>query len=244
MTETLLELRNVTKYYDSKVGVENISFSLNSGEFLALFGPNGAGKTTTLKLIAGLIRPDSGEIIVMSRKLDGNASEAKNLIGYLPEYPSLPEYLTPEEFIEFLAALREVKSSEYAHELFKALGIDEFSNELIAKLSKGQRQLVAFTASIFHRPKILLLDEPFLGLDIFAQERISEILLEYISEGNSIIFSTHIFDFVKRFSHRVILISNGRIKDIIYDVENLNFGRLFKKFGGWAGCQQPQLSEK
>lgn len=242
--KTLLELRNVTKYYDSKVGVENISFNLNSGEFLTLFGPNGAGKTTTLKLIAGLIHPDSGEIIIMSKKLDGNASEVKNLIGYLPEYPSLPEYLTPEEFIEFLAALRGTKSSEYAYELFEILGINKFSSELIAKLSKGQRQLVAFAASIFHRPKILLLDEPFLGLDIFAQERVSEILLEYISQGNSIIFSTHIFDFVKRFSHRVILISNGRIRDIIYDVENLNFEKLLRKLGGWAECQQLQLSGK
>ncbi|RLG03458.1 MAG: hypothetical protein DRN60_01395, partial [Thaumarchaeota archaeon] len=172
--ESLLGVRGLWKSYGETLAVADLSLSIRAGEIHGLLGPNGAGKTTVVKCIVGLLRPDRGEILVNG--VETTTSESyKSLIGYLPEDPALPEYLTVEEFLGYIARIRSVKPQEAKprlSELMETFNLTRLKHEFIGSLSRALKQRVAGASACIHKPKILILDEPFLGLDPEGQLKV------------------------------------------------------------------------
>ncbi len=220
LDEYILEVQNLWKSYDDVIALRGLDLNVKYGEIYGLLGPNGAGKTTTLRIIVGLLKKDRGIVKVSGINIDDEPFEYKKYIGYLPEYPNLPLYLTAEEFVKYVAKIRGVPLDilqERIDDLFSRLEISHKRDEIIANLSKGMRQKVAIIASIIHRPKLVIMDEPFLGIDPVGQKVVKDILKEMVEEGHSVLVSTHILDTAERLCDRVTIIYNG---------ENLGTGTL------------------
>lgn len=218
--EYILEIYNLWKRYETVTALRGLDFNVKYGEIHGLLGPNGAGKTTTLKIIVGLLKKDKGMVKVVGYNIDEEPFEYKRYIGYLPEYPNLPLYLTVEEFIKYVARIRDVPINiinDRMNDLLNRLEIGDKRNELIANLSKGMKQKVAIIASLIHKPKLIIMDEPFLGIDPMGQKTVKDILQEMINDGHSVLVSTHILDTAERLCDRVTIIYNG---------ENLGTGTL------------------
>ena len=210
--ESLLTVRGLWKSYGETLAVADLSLSIRAGEIHGLLGPNGAGKTTVVKCIVGLLRPDRGEILVNG--VETTTSESyKSLIGYLPEDPALPEYLTVEEFLGYLARLRSVKPQEAKQrigELMEIFNLTRLKREFIGSLSKGLRQRVAVVSAFIHKPKILILDEPFLGLDPEGQLKVKSMVKQVVEDGGAALISTHMLGMAERFCDTVTILYRGR----------------------------------
>ena len=220
--EDLLQIRGLWKSYGETLAVADLSLSIKAGKIHGLLGPNGAGKTTVVKCIVGLLKPDKGEILVNGIEVTSSESY-KSLIGYLPEDPALPEYLTVEEFLGYLARLRSVKPQEAklrVGELMEIFNLTRLKHEFIGSLSKGLRQRVAVASAFIHKPKILILDEPFLGLDPEGQLKVKSMVKEVIKRGGAALISTHMLDTAERFCDTVTIIYMGR-EVISGDIESI-----------------------
>jgi len=210
--EGLLKVRGLWKSYGETLAVADLSLSIRAGEIHGLLGPNGAGKTTVVKCIVGLLRPDRGEILVNGIKTTTSESY-KSLIGYLPEDPALPEYLTVEEFLGYIARIRSVKPQEAKpriSELMETFNLTRLKHEFIGSLSKGLRQRVAVASAFIHKPKILILDEPFLGLDPEGQLKVKSMVKQIVEDGGAALISTHMLDMAERFCDTVTIVYRGR----------------------------------
>jgi len=210
--EGLLKVRGLWKSYGETLAVADLSLSIRAGEIHGLLGPNGAGKTTVVKCIVGLLRPDRGEILVNGIKTTTSESY-KSLIGYLPEDPALPEYLTVEEFLGYIARIRSVKPQEAKpriSELMETFNLTRLKHEFIGSLSKGLRQRVAVASAFIHKPKILILDEPFLGLDPEGQLKVKSMVKQVVEDGGAALISTHMLDMAERFCDTVTIVYRGR----------------------------------
>ena len=210
--EDLLRIRGLWKSYGETLAVADLSLSIKAGEVHGLLGPNGAGKTTVVKSIVGLLRPDEGEVLVNGVEITSSESY-KSLIGYLPEDPALPEYLTVEEFLGYLARLRSVKPQEAKSrigELMEIFNLTKLRREFIGSLSRGLRQRVAVASAFIHKPKILILDEPFLGLDPEGQLKVKLMVKEVVGDGGAALISTHMLDMAERFCDTVTIMYRGR----------------------------------
>ena len=220
--EDLLQIRGLWKSYGETLAVADLSLSIKAGKIHGLLGPNGAGKTTVVKCIVGLLKPDKGEILVNGIEVTSSESY-KSLIGYLPEDPALPEYLTVEEFLGYLARLRSVKPQEAklrVGELMEIFNLTRLKHEFIGSLSKGLRQRVAVASAFIHKPKILILDEPFLGLDPEGQLKVKSMVKEVVKRGGAALISTHMLDTAERFCDTVTIIYMGR-EVISGDIESI-----------------------
>ena len=220
--EDLLQIKGLWKSYGETLAVADLSLSIKAGKIHGLLGPNGAGKTTVVKCIVGLLKPDKGEILVNGIEVTSSESY-KSLIGYLPEDPALPEYLTVEEFLGYLARLRSVKPQEAklrVGELMEIFNLTRFKHEFIGSLSKGLRQRVAVASAFIHKPKILILDEPFLGLDPEGQLKVKSMVKEVVKRGGAALISTHMLDTAERFCDTVTIIYMGR-EIISGDIESI-----------------------
>jgi len=220
--EDLVRIRGLWKSYGETLAVADLSLSIRVGEIHGLLGPNGAGKTTVVKCIVGLLKPDKGQIVVNGVEITSSESY-KSLIGYLPEDPALPEYLTVEEFLGYLARLRSVKPQEAKlriDELMEIFNLARFKREFIGSLSKGLRQRVAVASAFIHKPKILILDEPFLGLDPEGQLKVKSMVKEIVKDGGAALISTHMLDMAERFCDTVTIMYMGR-EIISGDVESI-----------------------
>jgi len=208
----LLKVERLWKSYGETLAVVDLSLSIGVGEIHGLLGPNGAGKTTVVKCIVGLLRPDRGEILVNG--VETTTSESyKSLIGYLPEDPALPEYLTVEEFLGYLARIRLVKPQEAkprVSELMETFNFTRFKHEFVGSLSKGLRQRVAVASAFIHKPKILILDEPFLGLDPEGQLKVKSMVKQVVEDGGAALISTHMLDMAERFCDTVTIMYRGK----------------------------------
>ncbi len=205
----MIALKGISKRYGDIVALQNISFSINSGEIVGFLGPNGAGKTTTMKIITGYLQPDSGTVTVNGRDL-GDIS-VKNDIGYLPENNPLYPDMTVEEYLDFIAQLREIPERRTAKKIaMEKCGVTAMSHRLISQLSKGYRQRVGLAQAIIHDPKILILDEPVNGLD---PKQIIEIrsLITMLGSEKTVILSSHILSEIEAVTKRVIIINEGQI---------------------------------
>jgi len=187
---------------------------VSAGAVHGLLGPNGAGKTTTLKMLAGLLKPNSGRIEICNYSLSDEPDKAKSKIGYVPDIPNLYDKLTPIEFFRFIADVFRVprKTAENRIEdLIALFGLGEYRNNLISSLSHGNKQKVSLASAVLHRPEALLLDEPTGGLDPRAARKIKDLIIELAKNGCAVLFSTHILEIAENICHRIYIIDNSRI---------------------------------
>jgi len=209
----VIEVKNVTKKYGSFVAVNDISFTINDGEVVGFLGPNGAGKSTTMNMITGYIEQTNGEIIVNGYDTIKKSKKAKQQIGYMPEGVPLYNDLTVKEFVTYMAELHKVdrkQKKEKVQAILKEVGLDSMQNKLIKNLSRGQKQRVSLAGTIVFDPKILILDEPTVGLD---PKQITEIrsLIKELGKKHTVILSSHILSEVSQICDRVIIINKGKI---------------------------------
>lgn len=209
----MIEVKNVTKKYGSFVAVDDISFTINDGEVVGFLGPNGAGKSTTMNMITGYIEQTEGNIIVDGFDTIKKSRKAKKEIGYMPEGVPLYTDLTVKEFVTYMAELRKVErkaKKEKVQKVLKETGLDQMQNKLIKNLSRGQKQRVSLAGTLVADPKILILDEPTVGLD---PKQITEIrsLIKNLGKKHTVILSSHILSEVSQICDRVIIINKGKI---------------------------------
>lgn len=208
----MLEVKNLSKSFKKNKAIDNISFNLNTGEVAILCGPNGAGKTTTLKCILSLLKKDSGDILI-----DGQSTknrEVRENLAYIPETPDLYNLLTVWEHFKFIALAYKIKNwEEKATELMTTFNLINKKNELTKDLSKGMKQKVSIIMALIHDPSILLIDEPFVGLDPNGIKEFREMLYNIKELNKTILVSTHILASMDELSDTVILMNNGKIVD-------------------------------
>jgi ABC-2 type transport system ATP-binding protein len=209
-----VEVSNIVKSFADKVAVDDLSFSVSQGEMFGLIGPNGAGKTTTIRMMMDIINPDSGRITIFGEKL---GEDTKNLLGYLPEENGLYKKLSVLESIVYLASLKGVdkrSATEKANELLNRTGMLENKKKKIEELSKGMGQIIQFIVTIIHDPKLVILDEPFSGLDPVNTELLKGMIAELRDQGKAVILSTHQMNQVEELCDRILMIDNG--KTVLY----------------------------
>tara|TARA_R110002072_G_scaffold269868_2_gene429394 strand:+ start:130033 stop:130983 length:951 start_codon:yes stop_codon:yes gene_type:complete len=210
MNESVLTLTNVTKRYGDFTAVDQINLSIPQGSVYGFLGPNGAGKTTTIRMILDIIRPDEGEIQVLGRP---SAMQVRDRIGYLPEEKGLYKKMKVWSIISYFATLKGMNRHDARRRAFSLLeqyGLKDFANANIESLSKGMGQKVQVLASIAHDPELVILDEPFSGLDPVNQEVLEQLIRDLASNGRTVIFSTHIMQHAERLCERLLLITQGR----------------------------------
>jgi len=225
MKDSVVYVDNLCKSYDGRPAVSGLCLEVSAGEIHGLIGLNGAGKTTTIKCIVGLLRPDSGVVRVLGREVSTDSSY-KSFVGYLPENPSLPEYLTVKEFLLFMAKIKGLNNRRAASEtedMLALFDLTEFSDQLIFGLSRGMKQRLAIAAAVINSPSVLILDEPFSGLDPEAQRVTRKIMKETAARSGAVLISTHILDAAERFCNRATIIHRGRsaARDAIDDLKRL-----------------------
>ena len=204
----------ISKSFNNTVVVDNISFDVRQGEVFGLIGPNGAGKTTTIRMIMDIIKPDSGEIFVLGETLKGIT---KNKIGYLPEERGLYRKLRVIDSLVYLASLKDItshKARSQAEELLERIGMLSHKNKKIEELSRGMGQLIQFLVAIVHDPQLVILDEPFAGLDPVNTELLKGMLADLRNQGKAVILSTHQMNQVEELCDRILMIDNGH--NILY----------------------------
>lgn len=218
----MLEVKNVDKYYGDFKAVDNLSFKVDKGEIFGLLGVNGAGKTTTFRMIMNLIKPSSGTITFNGRKIDYDVTDK---IGFLTEERSLLTKLTVKEQILFYGALKSLDNETILKRLDKLLErfeITDYKDRKINTLSKGNQQKVQFISAIINEPKLLILDEPFSGLDPINIELFKSVILELKEKGTSIIFSSHRMDHVEFFCEKLVILVKGKtvLEGYLKDIKN------------------------
>ena len=210
----MIEIKNVTKKYGDKKAISDISFNINDGEIFAFIGHNGAGKTTLIKAIVGIHEFDSGDIIINGKSIKDNPVECKKQMAFVPDNPELYENMKAIDFINFICDMYEVDLETRKANIEKYSKMFEMENNLndtINSFSHGMKQKVALISALAHDPKILIMDEPFVGLDPKAVFDIKEIMNEMLKEGKIIFFSTHILDVAEKLCSRVGIIKKGEL---------------------------------
>jgi ABC-2 type transport system ATP-binding protein len=199
--------------YGSFVAVDNLSFTVKNGEIYGLLGPNGAGKTSTIKVLVGVLEPRSGKVEIFNTPLSDEVA-VKSQIGYVPEEVVLLDSLTPREFLEFVASIRRLEAgvaNSRIERLTSAFELKQYFDTPIAALSMGNKQKVAIVAALMHEPRLLILDEPLIGLDARSSKILKELITFHAKKGGAVIFSTHIMEIAEKLCKRVGIINKGRI---------------------------------
>lgn len=209
MSNIVLEIENLTKYYGDVRGVENLSLSLEEGEIFGFIGPNGAGKSTTIRSIMNLINKNSGKVFINGKEFNKDDLELKEMIGYLPSEISLYDDFTVKEMLNYHEKFYKRDLSKRRKSLVKRFKIDE--NKRIEDLSLGNLKKLGIILALMHEPKIIILDEPTSGLDPIMQNVFYEILKEEKSKGNTIFYSTHVLNEVSKICDRVGIIKDGHL---------------------------------
>lgn len=208
----MVEVKNLTKYYGNIKAVDDISFTVETGEILGFLGPNGAGKSTTMNMITGYLSSTGGTVTIDGSEILDDPKKAKSKIGYLPEIPPLYIEMTVRKYLEFMFDLKKVKlpKKEHIEEVMRLVHISEQSERIIKHLSKGYRQRVGFAQALLGNPPVIILDEPTVGLD---PKQIIEIrnLIKSLGKKHTVIFSSHVLSEVSEICDRIIVISEGRI---------------------------------
>lgn len=208
-----LEVRGLFKAFDHPA-VDGLDLRVHPGEFYSLLGPNGAGKTTTLRMVAGLLAPDAGEISVFGRDALRDPIGAKRIMAWVPDEPMIYDKLTPMEYLEFVAGLWGVESDAAiarAGELFAALGLSAVAHQRAEGLSKGMRQKLALAGALVHDPRLIILDEPFTGLDAGSARIVKDMLRERAAAGCCVVMTTHILEVAERMADRIGVMAHGRL---------------------------------
>lgn len=210
----MIKVKNVTKFYGSKKALDKVSLEIKSGEIFAFIGHNGAGKTTLIKSICGIIEFDEGEILIDNKSIKDYPIECKQKMAYIPDDPELYEDMKAISFINFVCDMYDVptKVREQNMERFaKMFGMEKELGNVISSFSHGMKQKIALIAALSHEPKILIMDEPFVGLDPKAIFDMKEIMRGIVKNGGTIFFSTHILDVAEKLCSRVAIVKQGKI---------------------------------
>lgn len=210
----MIEIRNLVKKFDQRYALRGINFKLEKGEIYSLLGPNGAGKTTTIKILAGLLQWDEGEIQVNGHVYDRNDSKVKQVIAYVPDEPFVYSKLTGEEHLHFYADLYKVPTSERQEKIdhyFKYFEFEAYRHEMVEGYSAGTRQKLLISQALLVEPAVLLLDEPLVSIDPVVGRKFKIMLKEVAKKGTSCIFATHILSLAQEISNRIGIIVNGEI---------------------------------
>jgi ABC-2 type transport system ATP-binding protein len=211
---TALRVSSLRKSYGDKVAVDGVAFEVRRGELYALLGPNGAGKTTTLRMIAGLLAADAGEIRVFDVDARADPIASKRLIAWLPDEPLLYDKLTVWEYLEFVAGLWGVDAKTaagQAEDLLKLLGLWENRNDRCESFSRGMKQKAVLAGALIHNPRLLMLDEPLTGLDAAASRLVKDMIRKKVEEGAAVILTTHILEVAERMADRIGIIKDGKL---------------------------------
>lgn len=213
----MIEIKNVTKKYGTKVALNDVSFNVNDGEIFAFIGHNGAGKTTLIKAITGIHDIDNGEILINGKSIKTDPIECKKELAFVPDNPELYEQMKAIDFINFICDMYEVDQTTREKNIKKYAEMFEMEdnlNDTINSFSHGMKQKTALIAALAHDPKVLVMDEPFVGLDPKAVFDIKEVMNTMAKEGKTIFFSTHILDVAEKLCSRVAIIKNGEIMKV------------------------------
>ncbi|MFW9797057.1 MAG: ABC transporter ATP-binding protein [Candidatus Thorarchaeota archaeon] len=207
-----VSIENLVKSFGEQVAVNDLTLNVREGEIYALLGPNGAGKTTTIKMLMGLLDPDSGKAFVFGVSSQDNPVEVKNLVGYVPEEQQLYDSLTPRELFDFIASIRKLPQDTITRrirEFVKALDFEQYYDNMIVTLSQGNKQKTMLIAALLHRPKLLILDEPFSSLDVRSAKIMKDIVRIHAENGGSVLLSTHVMEVAEGLCDRVGIIDEG-----------------------------------
>ena len=211
----MLSITNLTKVYKGgKVAVKDLTLTVSSGDIYGFIGHNGAGKTTTLKCIAGIIDFEQGDITVNGKSVKLDPVGVKSDIAYIPDNPDIYEYLTGIQYLNFISDVYNVGKQERVEtiqKLAKLFGIDDVLGNLVSSYSHGMKQKLVLISAFVHKPKLMILDEPFVGLDPKASYDVKEIMQEFVKGGGAIFFSTHVLDTAEKLCNKVAIIRDGEI---------------------------------
>ncbi|HEY6256368.1 MAG TPA: ABC transporter ATP-binding protein [Xanthobacteraceae bacterium] len=208
-----LEIRGLRKSFE-RPAVDGLDLTVRSGEFYTLLGPNGAGKTTTLRMVVGLLRPDAGAISVLGVDALASPIAAKQVMAWVSDEPMIYDKFTPLEYLEFVAGLWGIDAAEArlrAQGLVDWLNLTPHAHERCEGFSKGMRQKVALAGALVHEPKLIVLDEPFTGLDASSARQVKTVLREHVAAGRTVIMTTHILEVAERMADRIGVIDRGRL---------------------------------
>ncbi len=208
-----LEISGLRKAFD-RPAVDGLDLKVREGEFYALLGPNGAGKTTTLRMVAGLLRPDSGAISVSGIDALADPVAAKQIMAWISDEPMIYDKLTPREYLEFVAGLWGIApdvAEARTQDLLSWLDLTAHANERCEGFSKGMRQKVALAGALVHDPRVIILDEPLTGLDAGSARQVKSVLRERVDAGGTIVMTTHILEVAERMADRIGVIAHGRL---------------------------------
>lgn len=208
----MIRLANLTKSYGRLTAVNNISLEVQKGEVFGFLGPNGAGKTTTIKIMAGLLEPSAGTVEIAGWDIKTEPVKAKAATGFIPDRPFIYEKLTAFEFMHFVSRLYSMKDAKKRIlDLLRLFGIAEWQNELVENFSHGMKQRLVMASALLHEPKVLVVDEPMVGLDPRGARLVKNIFRELASKGVTVFMSTHTLETAEQMCHRVAIINNGEI---------------------------------
>ena len=211
----MLEIINYSKKYENgKLAVDNISLTVEKGDLCAFIGHNGAGKSTTIKSVVGILPYEKGEIKINGISVKDNPVECKKMIAYIPDNPDLYESLTGIDYLNFISDVFEVsidKRKNIIEKYATLFGIKENLNNYIGSYSHGMKQKLAIISALVHEPKLLILDEPFVGLDPIASHAVKEVMKEFCSSGGAIFFSTHVLEVAEKLCNKIAIIKEGKL---------------------------------
>ena len=210
----MIELNEVTKKYGTKTAVDRLSLSIEAGELFAFLGPNGAGKTTTIKLMCGLLFPTSGTVKVGGFDLVKDADKARQLISYVPDQPYLYEKLTGREFLQFISDMYGMErryGQERIEAMIKLFELEDFVDDLTERYSHGMRQRTVFASALLHEPRVLIVDEPTVGLDPRSVRLLKNLLRSEADNGMTVFLSTHSLDIAQQLAGRIGIVDHGRL---------------------------------
>ncbi len=213
-TGAVLAIEGLVRRYGALTAVDGISLNVSPGEIVGFLGANGAGKTTTLRCATGLLRPHGGRIMVAGHDLARSPKQAKAAIGFVPDHPYVHERLTHREHLEFIAALYDVPAGaarERGEALIARLSLTEHADQRLEEASLGMRQKLAVAMAMLHAPRMLMLDEPLVGLDPQAARALKDLLREHVARGGGVLVSTHLLDVAERLCDRVVILKRGRV---------------------------------
>jgi ABC-2 type transport system ATP-binding protein len=209
-----VELKNITKHYNEIVAVNNLSLNIQQGEIFGLLGPNGSGKSTTLKMLMGLVAPTAGSIHVLGINVSANPVDVKRLVGYVPESPSLYEFLTGIEYLDFIGDIYGLPVDEKQQritEYLKALQLDGREGDMINSYSDGMKKKIALISAFMHKPKLLILDEPLNALDPRSARIVKDILAGLKTQGVTTIITTHVLEIAQALSDQIAIMYKGNL---------------------------------
>ena len=213
----MIRTESLTKQFGPKTAVDSLDLEIDAGEFFCFLGPNGAGKTTTIKMLTGLVRPTSGRATVGGHDVQAEALAAKRLLGYVPDHPFLYDRLTGREFMRFVAGIYQMSEEDLAERcdpLLERFGILHVANQLTKDYSHGMRQKLSFASCFLHDPRVVVVDEPWVGLDPRSIHMVKSYLKEKTLEGLTVFMSTHSLAIAEETADRVGIIHEGRLRHI------------------------------